>query len=57
MLYYVYGLIDNQWQPIDGKWLGIYEARVSGNLAYQRGARLLGMYTWNGTDMTWSTGM
>jgi len=57
MLYYVYGLIDNQWQPIDGKWLGVDEARVSGNLAYQRGARMLGMYTWNGTDMTWSTGV
>ena len=57
MLYYVYGLIDGAWQPIDGKWLELGEANISQSLAYQRGANVIGMYTWNGVSMTWSTGM
>jgi hypothetical protein len=56
MLYYVYGLIDGEWQPIDGKWLGLDEARTSTYLAIQRGATAIGTYTWNGTNMTWSIG-
>jgi len=57
MLYYVYGLIDGEWQPIDGKWLELGESQISTSLAYQRGAKTVGMYTWNGTNMTWSTGI
>lgn len=57
MFYYVYGLIDNEWQPIDGKWLEWNEASVSVSLAYQRGATTIGMYTWDGVNMTWGAGV
>lgn len=55
-MFYVYGLIDGAWRPIDGKWLALGEANTSMALAIQRGATMIGTYTWDGSNMTWSIG-
>ena len=57
LFYYVYGLIDDQWQPVDGKWIPLNEAHTSMALALQKGAAIVGMYTWDGAFMNWSTGL